>query len=212
MKFHSNDEVIDLKPSVDLNKQQNSDEKKSVNFIDNIQAVSSTSLIPIGNDSLKKSATLQLLNAQKRMKLMENKKNKLKLPTTSATTTVVSHYSTNPITTTTNTSPSSTTNINNNNNNNNKSRIKSAKSEKQLQIQQQQQQQTTNTNLQEMQHGLINYELHLQRDYINKQNKLILNKIKNYSKNGLIEEMEISKMNKEFATNYFDTKHNNYNR
>lgn len=207
MKFHSNDEVIDLKPSVDLNKQENIDEKKSVNFIDNIQAVSSTSLIPIGNDSLKKSATLQLLNAQKRMKLMENKKNKLKLPTTSsssATTTIVSHYS-NPITSTTNTSPPSTTNINNNNN---KSRIKSAKSEKQVQIQQQ----TTNTNLQEMQHGLINYELHLQRDYINKQNKLILNKIKNYSKNGQIEEIEISKMNKEFATNYFDTKHNNYNR
>jgi hypothetical protein len=208
MKFHSNDEVIDLKPSVDLNKQENIDEKKSVNFIDNIQAVSSTSLITIGNDSLKKSATLQLLNAQKRMKLMENKKNKLKLPTTSsssATTTIVSHYS-NPITSTTNTSSPSTTNINNNNNN--KSRIKSAKSEKQVQIQQQ----TTNTNLQEMQHGLINYELHLQRDYINKQNKLILNKIKNYSKNGQIEEMEISKMNKEFATNYFDTKHNNYNR
>ena len=208
MKFHSNDEVIDLKPNVDLNKQENIDEKKSVNFIDNIQAVSSTSLITIGNDSLKKSATLQLLNAQKRMKLMENKKNKLKLPTTSsssATTTIVSHYS-NPITSTTNTSSPSTTNINNNNNN--KSRIKSAKSEKQVQIQQQ----TTNTNLQEMQHGLINYELHLQRDYINKQNKLILNKIKNYSKNGQIEEMEISKMNKEFATNYFDTKHNNYNR
>ncbi len=203
MKFHSNDEAIDLKqPSVDLNKQQNNDDKKSVNFIDNIQAVSSTSLIPIGNDSLKKSATLQLLNAQKRMKLMENKKNKLKLPTnSSSSSTIVSHYS-NPITTTTNCSPPNTTNITN------KSRIKSAKSEKQIQIQSQ-----TTHNLQEMQqHGLINYELHLQPDYINKQNKLILNKIKNYSKNGQIEEMEISKMNKEFATNYFDTKHFNYNR
>lgn len=112
------------------------------------------------NNDLKKSASLQILNAQKR-------RNKLK-PTTATATTI-----------------------------NNKTRIKSAKSDKPAQQPHSSQQDNQ---------PLTNYELHMQPDYINKQNKLILNKIKNYSKNTDIELNDNMKMKQDFATNFFDSR------
>jgi hypothetical protein len=146
---------------------------------------------------------LQLLNAQKRLKTAEQRKIKPKNQPSLAST------STNTPITNSIINPTNNTNSNNVTINGRIQRIKSAKSDRVLpptQPQQQQQQQQTTSNQPESQHN-EQEDPHLQPDYINKQNKLILNKIKNYSKNTQIEEYETLKMQKEFTNNYFDAKH-----
>lgn len=73
-------------------------------------------------------------------------------------------------------------------------RVKSAKSEKSVSQMESIQSQTNLS------------DVHMQPEYISKQNRIIMNKIKNYSKNADIEMTEANKMRKDFASNFFDSK------
>ena len=174
----------------------------------------------------KQAANIQFLNAQKRLKLIEQRKARLKAAQPS--TTLVNNQPA-PV------SSQQQPNTNNNINASRYQRIKSAKSDRvsmpsstqlpmplpppppppQPSTQQPHQSSLTqpdNSQLQQPTQSAddspprqLNDDPHLQPDYINKQNNLILNKIKHYSKNTEIEDIETLKLKRDFTTNYFDT-------